>query len=319
MPARIVYVGSDWYPLDDEDRASIAAAGAELVEIPEEDEDALAAAAPDADAVLIVSTPVSRETIAKLGRCQVIAICGTGWDPVDVEAARERGIQLVYSPDYATDEVSDHAVALMLACARKLVLSDRMVREGRWPSYEGLSPMYSLRGRVAGIVGYGRMGRRTAAKVRGFGLRPIAHDPFTPSKVFVDDVENVELDELLGASDFVLLHVPLTASTHHLIGARELAMMKPTATVVNTSRGAVIDAAALVDALSAGRIAGAGLDVFETEPLPLDDRLRSFANVILTPHSASYTEEARATERKGPLADVLRVMAGQPPLTPVPV
>jgi phosphoglycerate dehydrogenase-like enzyme len=170
--------------------------------------------------------------------------------------------------------------------------------------------MYRLRGRTLGVVGYGRIGRKVAERGRAFGLRVVVHDPF------VD--ESVDRDLLLRESDFVSLHMPLTDETRHTIGRAELAMMKPTAVLINTARGGVIDAVALVEALTRGALGGAALDVFEETPLPREHPLRSLDNVVLTPHSAAYTEEALAEVRKRPLADALRILRGETPKDAVP-
>jgi phosphoglycerate dehydrogenase-like enzyme len=171
--------------------------------------------------------------------------------------------------------------------------------------------MHRLRGRTLGVIGYGHIGRNLAAKARALGLRVLVHDPYVAE-------ESVALADLLRASDFVSLHVPLNDATRQMIGREELALMKPTAILVNTARGGVVDTAALVAALGAGSLAGAGLDVFEQAPLPDDHPLRSLDNAVLTPHSAAYAEEALAEVRKRPLADALRVLRGERPKDAVP-
>jgi lactate dehydrogenase-like 2-hydroxyacid dehydrogenase len=241
----------------------------------------------------------------------VLARCGTGYDNIDVDAARERGIEVVYVPDYGMDDIADHALALLFACARRIAESDRAVRAGAWPSYAALSPMFRLRGRTLGVLGYGRIGRNLAEKARALGLRVLAHDPYVAEA-------STDREALFRESDFISVHVPLTEETRHSVGREDLALMKPTAILINTARGPIVDTTALAEALLEGRLGGAGLDVFEEAPLPAEHPLRRCDNAVLTPHSAAYTEEALAEVRKRPLADALRVLRGDPPINPVP-
>jgi phosphoglycerate dehydrogenase-like enzyme len=310
MPT-LLLTDAERFPFDDDDRATIAAAGAELRELEGHDPAALLRAARGADAVFVYYARLPRETIDRLDAVRVIARCGVGYDNIDVVAARERGIEVVYVPDYGVDDVADHALALLLTSARRVVASDRAVRAGAWPSYGDLAPMHRLRTRTLGVVGYGHIGRNVAAKARALGMRVLVHDPYVGE-------ESVSLEDLLHDSDFVSLHVPLSDATRHLIGRKELALMKPTSILVNTARGGVVDTDALVAALEQRSLAGAGLDVFEETPLPDDHPLLSLDNVVLTPHSAAYTEEALAEVRKRPLADALRVLRGDRPKDAVP-
>ena len=309
MPAALL-TDADRFPFDTADHATLEAAGVELRELAGHDPADVLHAARGVDAVFVYYARFPRETIERLDGVRVLARCGAGYDNIDVVAAREHGIEVVYVPDYGVDDVADHALALLLACARRVPESDRAIRAGAWPSYTELAPMYRLRGRTLGVIGYGRIGRKVAEKGRAFGLRVVVHDPF------VD--ESVDRDLLLRESDFVSLHMPLTDETRHTIGRAELAMMKPTAVLINTARGGVIDAVALVEALTGGALGGAALDVFEETPLPREHPLRSLDNVVLTPHSAAYTEEALAEVRKRPLADALRILRGETPKDAVP-
>ena len=309
MPAALL-TDADRFPFDAADHATLEAAGVELRELAGHDPADVLHAARGVDAVFVYHARFPRETIERLDGVRVLARCGAGYDNIDVVAAREHGIEVVYVPDYGVDDVADHALALLLACARRVPESDRSIRAGAWPSYTELAPMYRLRGRTLGVIGYGRIGRKVAEKGRAFGLRVVVHDPF------VD--ESVDRDLLLRESDFVSLHMPLTDETRHTIGRAELAMMKPTAVLVNTARGGLVDAVALVEALTGGALGGAALDVFEETPLPREHPLRSLDNVVLTPHSAAYTEEALAEVRKRPLADALRILRGETPKDAVP-
>jgi D-3-phosphoglycerate dehydrogenase / 2-oxoglutarate reductase len=302
---------ADRFPFDAEDRAALAAAGIELRELPGHEPAEVVAAAQGADAVFVYHARFPRETIARLDGVRVLARCGTGYDNIDVAAAREHGIEVVYVPDYGIDDVADHALALILACVRKIAVSDRLVRAGEWPGYSELAPMFRLRGRTLGLLGYGRIGRRVGEKGEALGMRVLAHDPYVADA-------SATRDELFREADVVSIHAPLTPETRHAVGAPELTAMKPDAILVNTSRGSIVDTVALAEALRDGRLGGAGLDVYEEAPLPAEHPLRACENVVLTPHSAAYTEEALAQVRKRALADALRVLRGEPPRDPVP-
>jgi D-3-phosphoglycerate dehydrogenase len=302
---------SDTFPFDAEDRATLADAGVELRELAGHAPDQVVSAAKGADAVFIYYARFPRETIQQLDGVRVLARCGTGYDNIDIDAARECGIEVVYVPDYGIDDVADHALALLFACARRIAESDRAVRAGAWPSYAALSPMFRLRGRTLGVLGYGRIGRNLADKARALGLRVLAHDPYVAEA-------STDREVLFRESDFISVHVPLTDETRHSVGREDIALMKRTAILINTARGPIVDTTALGEALLEGRLGGAGLDVFDEAPLPAEHPLRSCDNTVLTPHSAAYTEEALAEVRKRPLADALRVLRGDPPINPVP-
>ena len=302
---------ADRFPFDAEDRAALAAAGVELREVRGHDPEEVVAAAQGAHSVFVYYARFPRGTISRLNGVRVLARCGTGYDNIDVAAAREHGIEVVYVPDYGIDDVADHALALMLACVRKITLADRRVRAGEWPGYSELGPMFRLRGRTLGLLGYGRIGRRLGAHGEALGMRVLAHDPYV-------EEATATREELFRAADVVSIHVPLTPETRHAVGSAELAAMKREAILVNTARGAVVDTVALAAALREGRLGGAGIDVFEEAPLPHDHPLRTCETAVLTPHSAAYTDEALAEVRKRPLADALRVLRGERPLDPVP-
>jgi D-3-phosphoglycerate dehydrogenase / 2-oxoglutarate reductase len=302
---------ADRFPFDDEDQAALADAGIGLRELSGHEPGEVLAAAEGADAVFVYYARFPREAIAQLEGVRVLARCGTGYDNIDVIAAREHGIEVVYVPDYGIDDVADHALALILACARKIAYSDRRVRAGEWPGYRELAPMFRLRARTLGLFGYGRIGRRVGETGEALGMRVLAHDPYVAEAT-------ATREELFAASDVISVHTPLTSETRHAIGVAELAAMKPGAILVNTARGPIVDTVALADALGEGRVGGAALDVFEETPLPADHPLRACENVVLTPHSAAYTEEALAEVRKRALADALRIVHGENARDPVP-
>jgi D-3-phosphoglycerate dehydrogenase len=248
----------------------------------------------DADVIMVQSLRhlLTRPVIEQLERCRCIVRLGIGYDSVDVTAATERGILVCNAPTYCVDDVADHALALLLASARHLARQDRWIRAGRWDR-TGARPARRLRGCTLGFVGFGRIARAVAERVKGFGMQLLAFDPYVDAQHITSyGVEKVELDELLLRSDFISIHAPLTDTTHHLLSQREFGLMKDGAILVNTSRGALVDEAALVQALRAGQVWGAGLDVMEREPLPLDSPLREFDNVILTPHVGANSEES---------------------------
>lgn len=316
---RALLTDADRFPFDDEDRAGLAGAGVELIELAGHEPQEIAQAGRGVHAVFVYSAAMTADVIACLVECRVLARCGTGYDNIDMDAARARGIEVVYVPDYGADDVSDHALALLLACSRKIAVSDRLIRMGHWPGYVELGAMHRLRGRTLGLLGFGRIARRLAEKAAALGCEVVGHDPYVQADRFLDSgVRAVERQALFQASDVLSIHVPLAETTYHAVGRAELELMRPHAIIINTSRGPIIDHVALGAALCEQRIGGAGLDVFEEEPLPPGDPLMAHEGVVLTPHSAAFSEEGLAEVRKCALADALRVLAGDPPHNPVP-
>jgi len=276
------------------------------------------AVARDADALLVCYAKLPGDLIRELTRCKIIGRTGLGVDNIDLAAARERKIIVTYVPDYCMDEVSDHAMALLLALARKVAYANSLVQGGRW-EMAAVAPIHRLKDRTLGLVGFGNIPRALAPKAQAFGLRVLAHDPFVGRDVFASRrVEGVGLDELLATSDFVSVHAPLTPQTRGLIDASALAKMKPGAFIINTARGPLIDEKALIAALDSGRIGGAALDVLETEPPPKDSALIGRPNVVLTPHTAFYSVEALEELQIKCATDVARVLSGRAPVYPAP-
>ena len=274
------------------------------------------AVARDADALLVCYAKLPGDLIRELTRCKVIGRTGLGVDNIDLAAARERKIAVTYVPDYCMDEVSDHAMALLLALARKVPFANTLVQGGRW-EMAAVAPIHRLRGRTLGLVGFGNIPRALAPKAKAFGLKVLAYDPFVARDAFASlGVEGVGLDELLAASDFVSVHAPLTPQTRGLINASAFAKMKPGALIINTARGPLIEEKALIDALDSGRLGGAALDVLETEPPAKDSALVSRPNVVLTPHTAFYSVEALEELQSKCATDVARVLSGQAPVYP---
>jgi D-3-phosphoglycerate dehydrogenase len=265
----------------------------ELVEKPGLSGTALADAIAGMDAVLVRSaTKITRESLEQAGSLKVIGRAGVGVDTIDVDAATERGIAVLTAPAGNTISAAELTLALILALARRVPAADRSMRAGQWDrkSFNGTE----LQGKTLGLLGAGRIGSEVARRARAFGIRVLAYDPFlTEERARSIGLELAPLDEILREADIVSVHVPLSDSTTNLIGEQQLGLMKPSAFLVNVARGGVVNEAALFQALSARRIAGAALDVFGTEPLPADDPLRTLDNVVLTPHLGASTVEAQ--------------------------
>jgi D-3-phosphoglycerate dehydrogenase len=236
------------------------------------------------------SEPYTRRVIAASPELRVIARVGVGYDAVDLAAATEHGVAVTIAPGTNQDAVAEHTFTLLLGLAKRLVPDHNAVKAGGWPRRANLP----LRGRVLGIAGLGRIGKAVALRGRAFGMRVLAYEP-VPDRAFVAEhgIELVPLERLLAESDYLSLHVPLTPESRHLINRRTLALMKPTAFLLNTARGGLVNEADLVEALRAGRLAGAGLDVFEQEPAGKDNPLLGLDNVVLTPHTAGTDLQSR--------------------------
>jgi D-3-phosphoglycerate dehydrogenase / 2-oxoglutarate reductase len=294
--------------------------GVEFVLSPCEGEDEVIRAAQDADALMVtLHNYISRRVLENLASCKVVIRHGIGVDTIDVGAATELGILVSNNITYCVEEVSDLAMGLLLACTRKIPLLDRTVRGGSYTSQPARTG-HRLRGSTLGIIGLGRIGRLVARKASSFGFRLLANDPYIAAEVGQElGVTLVARDELLGQADFVTIHTPLTPETHHLIGEPELRRMKPSAYLINTARGDIVDVAALTKALQEGWIAGAGLDVVEgMPPVAQDHPLLELDNAILTPHVAWYSEESTAELQQMCAQDVVRVLVrGEKPLSVV--
>ena len=273
------------------EEAPLAEVGAVLRPTWAGDEDELIANLRDADIVLVSGAPITSRVMEGLPRCRGVVRYGVGVDNVDLAAATNLGIVVAHVLDFCTQEVADHALLFLLAHARKLLPQDQRLRDGVWRAAPAVE-VPTIYGQTLGIVGLGRIGRALARKADAVGMDVIACDPYLEESDRPRSVRLVSLEDLLSRSDYVSLNTPLTEETFHLIGQRELSLMKPTSVLINTARGAVVDEPALVAALRERRIAAAGLDVFEVEPLPASSPLRELDNVILTPHSAGISERS---------------------------
>jgi len=275
------------------ERAELAAAGGELREFEVTDPADVVGVAKDADVLWLAWSPdLTGELLAQLPRCRLAIRWGVGHEQIDSAAATELGIAVANTPAYGTEDVAEHAIALLMASAKRLVWSHEQMRTGGWPAAVDGS-VHRIQGRTLGIIGVGRIGSAAARRGLGLGLRVIGYDNARPdAELRAMGVEPVDLATLAAQADYVSVHTPYSASSHHLVDAALIAAFKPGTILVNTSRGKVLDQPAVDAALRSGHLAAAGLDVFETEPLPADDPIRSAPNVILTPHHASFSDEA---------------------------
>src|SRR5215216_1610550 len=317
MARPLIAVTDSVFPSLDPAKAALKRVDPELRMAKSASVDDILAVARDADAVLVTYAKLPGELLRQLKRCKAIGRFGLGVDNIDVPAAKEMGITVTYVPDYCLQEVSDHAMALLLALARKIPLSNTLVQAGRW-EMPAVVPIHRLHGRTLGAIGFGNIPRQLAPKAKAFGLRVITHDPYVSKDVLkVFDVENVSFDQLLQSSDFISVHAPATPATHGLFNAEAFAKMKKGALIINTARGPLIDETALVAALDSGHLGGAALDVLASEPPPKDSPLIGRDNVILSPHTAFYSVEALDELQTKCASDVARVLSGEPPVYPV--
>lgn len=278
------------------ERRAVESAGARL-RVCWDPEDAL-----EAVVVLAGSPPAYDESVlGRMPNCRAIVRYGVGVDRIDQAAAARHGIAVHNVPDFCVEEVSLHAVAMLLCFSRRLLEGDRRLRAGGW-GLDGLRPLEAAEDEVVAVIGGGRIGAATAAKLRALGFGVRVHDPALAPEP--------GLEATLEGADYVTLHTPLTPETHHLLDGRRLALLAPGAVVVNTSRGGLVDETALLQGLDAGRLRGAALDVFEAEPLPGDSPLRGRTDVLITPHMAWYSERAERTVRERAVQRALEVLRG---------
>jgi D-3-phosphoglycerate dehydrogenase len=297
--------------------------GGRLYIIPCKTEEELIAATRDADAIMTSMEclpPFNRRVISKLSKCKVIHNIGTGYEKIDVPAATDYGICVSFAADYCAEEVAEHTMALILACARRVVRLDRAVRKGNWgltakrEKPEIWSPMFRVKGQTLGIIGFGNVGRLVVPRAKGFGLRVITFDPYVPSGPVEEfGAEPVTFDSLLTESDYVSVNAALTEENRYLLGIEQFRKMKPTAYFINCARAEFADEKALYTALADGYIAGAGLDLIEGEKVSLDHPLLKLDNVILTAHSAWYSENSIAEMKRRAYENIGQVFRGEWP------
>jgi D-3-phosphoglycerate dehydrogenase len=312
MGQLLVSVADSVFPNLGPTRTVLSRIGAELSLADAPTPEAIVKVARQADAVMVTYGKITAEMIRQMARCRIIARFGIGVDNVDIAAATEAGIVVTRVPDYCVDEVSDHTMALLLALVRKIPFANSLVHAGRW-GMPAVVPIHRVRGTVLGLVGFGRIPQLVAPKAKAFGIKVVAHDPYVSESVTsAAGVERVGLATLLKVSDYVSIHTPLAPETHHLFDANIFAQMKPTALLINTARGPIVDETALAHALDEGQVAGAALDVLSSEP-PKASPLFGRDNVILTPHMSFYSEESLIELQSRAAEDVVRVLSGQMP------
>jgi D-3-phosphoglycerate dehydrogenase len=283
--------------------------------------EALLARVGDADVLVVNMVKIDREVIQNLRSCKLIIRHGVGYDNIDVPAATEHGIQVCYVPDYCREEVAEQAMMLLLLCRRRFTQQQESLevslKKGQW-DFSSVGAIRRFSGTKAGIVGCGRIGSLVVRMLRGFGIEVMVHDPYLSERRQAElGIRCLPLEEVLREADMVTVHPSLTHETKYMIGDRELRMMKPTAILVNTARGAIVNAEALARACKEGWIAGAGIDVFEKEPPENDFVLRDIPNVILTPHLGWNSEDAGLSIREKIMEDIRRFVEGRPPRFPI--
>ncbi|MEC7091179.1 MAG: C-terminal binding protein [Pseudomonadota bacterium] len=313
----LVVVTDSPFPSLDPAKKALEDANAEVVQAPSSSEEDIIKAAENADAILVTYAKLNENILRSLKNCKAIGRFGIGVDNIDLKVAGELGISVNYVPDYCLDEVSDQAMAMIISMARKIPQSNKLVQSGRW-EMPAVVPMYRLRGKTVGLIGFGNIPRLMAPKAQAFGFNVIASDPYAPKELFEKyGVESVSMDELYERSDFISVHAPLLPETKGLVNKDAFKKMKDTAIIVNTARGPLINEKDLIEALDKNEIGGAGLDVVETEPLPENSPLIGRDNVILAPHTAFYSVEALEELQTKAASDVARVLNGEEPVYPI--
>jgi D-3-phosphoglycerate dehydrogenase len=312
MPKPRVVITDHGFPNLRHEETILGAAGAELVVAQCKTPEDVIAAAKDADALLVQWAPVNAAVIATLTRCKVIVRYGIGVDNVDLAAAKAKGIAVCNVPDYGVREVAEHAVSLALALTRQLPQIDHRLRGGTWKITPD-RPMPALHASTFATAGFGRIARTAQEMMHGFGCVRIAYDPYVAADAMkAAGVEKVELDALFARADILSLHLPATAETKHFVNATRLTQMKKTAIVVNTARGPLVDTVALAAALKAGTIGGAGVDVYEKEPIEKDHPLFAAPNALLTSHVAWYSESSIPRLQQLAAEETVRGLKGEP-------
>ena len=313
MTKKVLITDYVW-PSVEPEKAVLAAGGAEIIVAPSGDEDTLVELARDVDGILTCFAKVTERVVRAADKCVVIGRYGVGVDNIDVDTATELGIAVTYVPDYCIPEVSDHVMAMLLAWNRRIVFFDRATKTKGWGA-EGLGMrIMRLEGKKLGIVGFGRIGRAVADRARAFGLQVLVADPFVTAGAAQNaGAVKMELLELLAESEFVTLHSPLIPQTQGMIGTNEFAQMRSDAFLINAARGGLIDEDALHTALTSGQIAGAGLDVLVDLDPPIDNRISQLENVIITPHTAFFSQEAVLELEERAAGEVISVFQGKMP------
>ena len=317
MAGPVIAVTDSVFPSLDPAKAALAKLDPTFVMSKSANADDILAVAKDADAILVTYAKLTRDILTQLTKCKAIGRFGLGVDNIDLPAAKEKGIAVNYVPDYCIREVSDHAMALLLALIRKIPLSNKLVQSGRW-EMPAVVPIRRIEGTVLGLVGFGNIPRLMAPKAQAFGIKVIAYDPFAKPEAFkAAKVESVGFDTLLKTADYISVHAPLMPATRGMMNADAFGKMKKGAYLVNTARGPMIDEPALIAALDSGQLGGAGLDVVAAEPLAKDSKLLHRDNVIISPHTGFYSIEALTELQTKCATDVAHVLSGQKAVYPI--
>lgn len=312
-----VVITDYYYESLEQERRVLWECGAKLEAYQCKTEDEIIEVAADCDALICQFAPVTAKVIQSLEKCKVIVRYAIGVDNIDLKAAEEKGIYVCNVPDYSLDEVSNHAIALLLDCAKKLTYLAGQVRQGK-NSYTVVKPLFRMEGKTLGLVGFGRIPQLVAKKMAGFGVNIISYDPMmNMEKAEELGVTRVEFEELLTKSDYVSVHCPLNEATYHMFYRDVFQKMKSEAIFVNTARGAIVKDEDLVWALQNGEIAMAGIDVTEAEPIPQEHPLLQLDNAVVTPHDAWYSEEAVKSLQLKVAQEAARVLSGEKPKNPV--
>ncbi|MBN2302594.1 MAG: C-terminal binding protein [Lentisphaerae bacterium] len=311
-----VLIADSRYDSYSEEEHVLSGIDAEIVHEKSDDENKIAALAGDIDGLIVNLALITPKIIGAMTRCKCVSRYGIGYDNVNVDALNQKGIMLLNVPGYCVEDVSDHAMALLLDCVRKISRKDRHVRAGEW-NLSGLQSVRRISGKTFGFVGYGAIARIFHRKLSGFNLgRVLVSDPVVTTKMANDaGVELVDLTTICRESDYISLHTPVLPSTRGMIGSEQFAIMKGTAILINTARGPLVDETALVEALKTGRIACAGLDTFVNEPLESDSELLKLDNVTLTDHAGWYSEESQVELQRMAAENVALVLTGRAPIS----
>lgn len=314
----VVKIDDHALPTDERVRPLLADAGVELIEAPSPTEDAIIANAAQADVLAVIKEPITERVLRSLPRLRLVMKLGIGVNTIDLAAAARHGVQVANVPDANHIEVGSHAVALLLSLVRALPTFDRDVRRGVWSASTSGHGLHRIDTLTVGVIGMGRTGAYVAHAAGALSMRVVGHDPFMSDDAIRErGAEPVTLDRLLEVSDVVSLHIPLTDETRHLMSHERFAAMKHGSYLVNIARGALVDEAALLDALDSGRLRGAGLDAFETEPLPAGHPLLSSERVILSPHAAYFSVESIWEAQKRGFAQIISFLRGEGVAFPV--
>lgn len=303
------------FPSLDISREILSSKGIEISDLQTQDSDTIIANAKEADALLVGKARIDENILGSLQQCKLIVRFGTGYDNIDLKAATSNGIPVANVPDFCMDEVSDHAMALILAAGRQIIVGHNMAQNGQWrPMPYGMDTIYKMRDRVLGLFSYGRISKLVAKKAQVFGLQCMAFDPFVSEEIMsLTGVKKVDFKELLAQSDFISLHSPLTEKTANAFDLDAFRAMKPSAWIINTSRGGIIREKDLVQALDEKLIAGAALDVMDEEPPGTENPLLGRDNVIITPHMGWMSDKAPESMQRRGAEQAARVLSGEKP------